>query len=75
MNLTLTHLGIVDIFVEGFAAVDKVAGVDANLLECFRDIHGDLRLEVDVCYKRNVVALGEKVGEEEMEEAREEVRT
>lgn len=56
----MTHLGIVDIFVERFAAVDEVTGVDANLLECLCDIHGDLRLEVDVCYERNVVALTEE---------------
>lgn len=56
----MAHLGIVDIFVERFAAVDEVARVDADLLECLCDIHGDLRLEVDVCYKRNVVALREE---------------
>ena len=53
----MTHLRIVDIFVKCFAAIDKVAGVDADLLECLCDIHGDLRLEVYVCYKRDVVAL------------------
>lgn len=56
----MAHLRIVDVLVERFAAVDEVAGVDTNLFECLCDIHGDLRLEVDVCYKRNVVPLREE---------------
>lgn len=53
----MSHLRVVDILIESLAAVHEVPRVDADLLECLGDIHSNLRLEMDVCYERRIVAL------------------